>query len=292
LTVFGSTDERLPAQAGESARCLSLLHSFDELKRFSIEAADGKVGRLHDLYFDDHDWVVRYLVVDTKDWLNSRQVLISPYSVGCTDLKHRVLPVSASRQTIKQSPDIDTHKTVSRQHERRYLAYYGHPQYWGGSGIWGGARVPNGELPDFTYREVKTVCTAHADPQLRSCRVVKGYHVHATDGDLGHLSGFIIDDVCWSIRYLVVTTSNWWFGQHVLIAPDWVAAVSWFHAKLMVSVDRDAIRRAPSFDPEALLDRAAEAALYGHHRRAPYWEDPQQARDFVCDQPTAVPPLQ
>ncbi len=269
-----------------------MLISCDELKRFSIEATDGKIGCVYDAYFDDRAWVVRYLVIDTSDWLYSRQVLISPYSVGAADLAKRVLPVVVSRQKIKDSPNIDTHKTVSRQHERRYLAYYGYPYYWGGSGIWGGGPVPDRELTDFTYREAPAADTAGADPHLRSANVVKGYHVHATDGDLGHISGFIVDTECWSIRYLIVKTSHWWFGHHVLLAPEWVAAVSWTYAKVRVSVDRAAVQSAPPYDLRPLLDRAAETALYGHHRRAAYWEDAGHAPAPACGAPVNAPRLQ
>ncbi|MGH7317879.1 MAG: PRC-barrel domain-containing protein, partial [Candidatus Rokuibacteriota bacterium] len=53
-------------------------------KGLSIEASDGDIGSVKDLYFDDLMWTVRYLVVDTGAWLPGRQVLISPMSVAAT----------------------------------------------------------------------------------------------------------------------------------------------------------------------------------------------------------------
>jgi len=63
------------------------------------------------------------------------------------------------------------------------------------------------------------------DPHLRSCNAVTGYHMDATDGDIGGVSGFLVDDETWAIRYLIIDTSNWWIGRKVLIAPMWIGLV-------------------------------------------------------------------
>ena len=36
-----------------------MLHIVDELLGFTIHAADGDLGRVHDLYFDDQRWTIR-----------------------------------------------------------------------------------------------------------------------------------------------------------------------------------------------------------------------------------------
>jgi hypothetical protein len=76
---------------------------------------------------------------------------------------------------------------------------------------------------------------AAGDCHLRSRAVVTGYDIQATDGDIGHVKDVLVDDRTWAIRYLIVDTSNWWGGHDVLIAPQWIKAVSWPLAK--VSVD-------------------------------------------------------
>ena len=72
---------------------------------------------------------------------------------------------------------------------------------------------------------------------LRSCRVVIGHHVHATDGDIGHVEDLLVDDHTWAVRYLIVNTSNWWGGHHVLVAPQWIEDVSWSEATVSVDLD-------------------------------------------------------
>ena len=46
-----------------------MLNSIKKLSGFRILAVDGEAGRVRDVYLDDDQWVVRYLVVDTCDWL-------------------------------------------------------------------------------------------------------------------------------------------------------------------------------------------------------------------------------
>ena len=62
-----------------------MLRSVNELKGFEIVATDGEIGDVEEFYFDDERWALRYIVVNTGNWLSGRQVLISPFSVGFGD---------------------------------------------------------------------------------------------------------------------------------------------------------------------------------------------------------------
>jgi hypothetical protein len=112
------------------------------------------------------------------------------------------------------------------------------------------------------------------DPHLRSCNAVKGYHIRATDGDIGHVQGFIIEDATWAIRYLIVNTSNWWVGHEVLLSPEWITDVNWSQSVVSIDVDQKAIRNSPAYDPAVPLGRELEGALYSHYGRSAYWRDP------------------
>ncbi len=97
------------------------------------------------------------------------------------------------------------------------------------------------------------------------------YHVHADDGDIGHVDGMLVDDRTWAIRYLIVNTSNWWIGHRVLIAPAWIKKVSWADSTVAIHLSRDAIRRAAPYDEDVTLNRSQEADIYRHYERPPYW---------------------
>ena len=259
-----------------------MLRSMKELENYAISATDGLVGHLKDFYFDDDAWVVRYFVVDAGTWLSSRMVLISPIAVSHPNWLERTLPVSITMAQVKSSPDIDTDKPVSRQHEEDYLTYYGYPYYWGGMGMWGEGMVPYAMVPGYTgdaknqaerEREeavhVREQRERHRndDPHLRSCNAVVDYHLHATDGEIGHVAGFLVDDDTWAIRYLIVDTSNWWLGHKVLVAPQWITGVHWSDRTVSVDLSRDAIQHAPHYDPTLSWSRDQDESLYRHYRR-------------------------
>jgi len=114
-----------------------MLRSMDDLKDYTIHATDGNIGHVKDFYFDDETWAIRYLIVDTGSWLSNRKVLISPIAIRIPNWRDRVLPVSITKEQVRNSPDIDTDKPVSRQHEVEFQEHYNYPSYWGGAGLWG-----------------------------------------------------------------------------------------------------------------------------------------------------------
>jgi hypothetical protein len=262
-----------------------MLRSNQDLEKYVIGASDGAIGHVKDLYFDDTQWVVRYLVVDTSAWLATRKVLISPYSVGVPDDAERVLPVSITKQQVRDSPNIDFDKPVSRQHEIQYLGYYGYPYYWGGAGLWGEGAYPGMMMTgigyggaDAPYCDDPAPPAQNADPHLRSCEALAKYHVHASDGDIGHVQAFLVDDQSWAIRYVVLNTSNWWLGHQVLIAPTWIQDVSWSQSKVTVNLTRLAVQEAPLYDPKVILDRKAEIDIYQHYGKRGYWNEARTRR--------------
>ena len=173
---------------------------------------------------------------------------------------------------MERSPDIDTRKPVSRQHEAQYFGYYGYPYYWGGAGLWGmgaypGSLTAQGRIEEDLKAHASQATPKPDDCHLRSSNAVIGHHINATDGDIGHLEDLLVDDHTWAIRHLIVNTSNWWGGQRVLIAPHSIKDVSWSEAKVSVDLTRQAVRDAPAYAPAAQVDRQSEPAISGHHGR-------------------------
>jgi hypothetical protein len=263
-----------------------MLRSFEDLENYAINATDGEVGQLKDLYFGDDDWVVRYLVVDTGTWHSSNEVLISPISFHDANWPDKILNLSVTQAQVRDSPNIDTKLPVSRQNETQYLGYYGYEPYWGGMGTWGAGLYPYdmspiyaGQRVDREQRERDEEAALHAervlhrndDPHLRSCQAVTGYHLHAKDGDIGHVAGYLIDDATWAIRYLIVDTSNWWLGHKTLVAPQWITGVDWSTETVSVDMTRESIKTAPVYAPNIPWRREMDRALYLHHGRPGPW---------------------
>ena len=266
-----------------------MLRNMKDLEGYAIRATDGDIGHVKDVYFEDQRWVVRYLIVETGSWLSSRKVLISPFAIGRPDWPGKVLPVSITKEQVKNSPDIDTDKPVSRQHEMQYLGYYGYPYYWGGAGLWGNGLSPSMMLTNGSYggrdaeenraqpnrgrADLETGRDEDSDPHLRSCRAVMNYHIEASDGDIGHVENLLIDEETWAIRYMIVDTSNWWLGHQVLIAPQWIREVRWPDNTVAINMTRQTLKEAPPYDAAIPLSRDQEVGLYQHHGRAGYWAE-------------------
>ena len=241
----------------------------------AIRATDGALGSVKTFFFDDEQWVIRYMVVDTGTWLTGRQVLISPHSVRDTNWQHRTVDVSLTREQVKGSPDVDLHRPVSRQHELQHAVYYGYPYYWGQPILWGAAGYPGAlEAPRSRseIEEAERQLGARAgDSHLRDASKVKGYRIQASDGEIGHVDDFMIDEASWAIRYMVVDTSKWWSGRRVLIAPTWIREVSWEESAVFISVTRDQVKRSPEYDPAGDVARGYEEDLYSHYGQSGYW---------------------
>ena len=252
-----------------------MLRSVKETFGYDILATDGAIGSVHDFLFDDSTWVLRYLVVDTGEWLPGRLVLLSPVALGQPQWEGRVLPVSLSREQVRNSPDIRSDKPVSRQYEADLHRYYAWPVYWGGADMAGppSVGVPPGLAEQSAEAQAQgggLQAQAPGDPHLRSSKEVAGYDIQARDGAIGHVDDFIADFEAWVIRYLVVDTRNWLPGKKVLLAPDWVRSITWRNASVAVDVERAQVKGSPEYRPEALT-REYEATLYDWYGRPKYW---------------------
>jgi hypothetical protein len=122
-------------------------------------------------------------------------------------------------------------------------------------------------------KEIDSALQEQSDVHLRSTHEVSDYYIEATDGDLGHVEDFLIDDETWTIRYMVVATRNWWPGKKVLVSPEWIRSVSWTDSKVFVDLSREAIKNGPEYNESGPLNRDYEKQLYEHHRRPEYWGD-------------------
>lgn len=242
-----------------------------DLWDYTIAAVDADIGSVHDFYFDDETWTIRYIVVETGVILSGRKVLISPIALRNRAWSPLHIRVKLTWEQVESSPSIDLHKPISRQHEVEYHNHYGWPYYWPGTGIWGSRSHP-AALAKAPRANLKTGAEKpSADAHLRSIREVIGYHVSALGGEIGHVEDFLFDDASWQIRYAVIDTKNWWPGKRVLLSPQWIKRVGWKNKTIYTSLSQDRIRKSPKWDPDQLVNRKYELELHKHYGYAPYW---------------------
>jgi len=251
-----------------------MLSKAKTLKGYSLQNTEAEtLGKVKEFYFDDRHWTIRYLVADTGNWLTGRQVLISPYALVAVNTDRENIVVDLTKKQIEDSPSLDNDRPVSRQREEDLHAYYGWSPYWS-MGPYAGVGYPvPGSLSEMGGAGKGAATKPAGDPTLRSMQQVRGYHIQGTDGEIGHVEDFIIDDKTWAIRYLIVNTSNWWTGKAVLVSPQWIERVSWTESKVFVNLSRETIKQSPEYTDESLLTRDYETRLHGHYNRKGYWID-------------------
>jgi len=255
-----------------------MLRSAKKMKHLGLGARDGRIGHVEEFYFDDTHWTIRYLVAQAGNWLTGSMVLISPHVLGRPDEKNKVMPVDLTQEEIRNSPSPETDRPVSRQFEEDYYRYFGWPYYWAGPYLWGPSPFPVPPVSPEMGAGAAGAGTAgmdmgrgtgypnmpKGDPHVRSTDEVTGYHIHAKDGEIGHIEDFLYDDASWAIRYLVVDTRNWWPGKKVLVPPSWISRIEWEDRMVETDVAREDIRQAPAFDPShpITLEFEMELAQY------------------------------
>jgi len=218
-----------------------MLHNTRELHGYKLTAIDGDIGHIRDFYFDDKSWVARYLVVDTGSWLAGRLVLLTPHSFGKLDEFEKTLHLKLSKKQIEDSPSIERHRPVSRQYEAEYYRYYGWPAYWEGSALWGFGGYPVVLPPSRDELDAQLQHHHRDDKHLQSAQAVNGYHIQATDGVIGSVTGFMVDDKSWALREISVETGHWYAGKEILINPARVTRISYEESMMHVSLTREDI---------------------------------------------------
>ncbi|WEK21584.1 MAG: PRC-barrel domain-containing protein [Candidatus Pedobacter colombiensis] len=247
-------------------------HNVKSLSGFTIGATDGEIGEVEEFYFDDETWTIRYLVVKTGGWLSGRKVLLSPVALQQPDWKNKIFPVNLNKEQVKKSPDIDTKKTVSRQHEIALYDHYSWPYYGAaGAGFYGGmgmAGMVDSRIPVENILAEQQMEKEPADPHLRSTDEIRGYHIHATDGKIGVVEDFIFNDQTWAINYLIADTGSWLPGKKVILSPEWIKEVKWEDGSIQVDIPVDAVRHSPEYDPTKPLEEAYREKLHNYYGRS------------------------
>ena len=185
-----------------------MLHLAQKIAGATVSGTDGEIGTVEDFYFDEPDWTVKYLLVDTGARHHGKHVLVSPTFVQ-QGWGRNGLRLNLTCEDVWGTPDVENAASGADQ--------------------------------------------AHLD----SVKGTSGFHIHARNGEIGHVDDFLIGEDSWRIRYLLVDTSNWIGGRSVVVSADAVERVDKGDHKLYVAADRDAIKNAPALESlDAALARS------------------------------------
>jgi sporulation protein YlmC with PRC-barrel domain len=264
-----------------------MLHKVSDLKGKKIHCTDEEFGTVRDTYIDIDTWTLRYIVVDTGGMMSGRQVIVSPRSVKSISAEGDVY-VTLSRSQLEDAPTLEDNLAPSRAFEQTYFDYIGSPYYWNGPFLWGAYpspmdveavnvqpappvrdaadRVATDRDHGKDYEEISRL-ESGGEPRMYSTKEVDGYHLRATDGEIGHVDDFVMDDQTWQVRYFIADTSNWWFGHKVLIDTAYVNAIDLHDRKVDIELTAEQIKDSPDFDDSKPIESHYADALDQHYRK-------------------------
>jgi uncharacterized protein YrrD len=160
-----------------------------------ISAVDGELGSVHDFYFDDRTWKIRYLVVSVGNQPLPRHMFISPFALATFEGKRLTLQLTQeeARKCLGESTGRMSVEQMRNRTEQLLYEGYG----------WGETRsavvFPEGCLNSFECKE--------SGRHFHSCRITSGYTVSTMDGN-GKMEDLLFDDRDWSVRFLLINTDR------------------------------------------------------------------------------------
>ena len=217
-----------------------MIRSLKNLLEIPAHAGEEKIGKVKDMFFDDHVWRIRYFVIETGGFLTRQQILVAAQPITVVDGDEVILDIDLTKDQILSSPDVDADKPVSRQHEIQMAAHYGWPAYW--------TMEPVGGVP-VDLPVVAAATETPGDPHLRSFRELRKYEVKAADGPVGELDDLLADDGIWRLDFLVVTAGDWSERKQLLVDTGNVRQILFGDQVITAHGDRRDLIAAPEYQP-------------------------------------------
>lgn len=235
-----------------------MLQSTESLIGFSLSATDGEIGKVKDFYFDDNTWKIRYLVVETSNWLFGRKVLIAPFAVLNTFRETKTLEVNMTKDQVKSSPDIDTDRPVSRQSEAELYKHYSWPYGSAGMGyptaaMIKGATEFSGNMGDTEH---------HYDKHLRSYKDVSDYKVYNEDGPVGDTEDFFLNTEDWTLPFLIVRTSQINSNEKTVIPTNKIKSINFDTYMVLIDLSTASLEKSLKIDPSGFMSEEQQQRLF------------------------------
>lgn len=107
------------------------LRSAKEVTGYQVQCMEGGLGHVEDLIVDTESWSLRYLIIDTKDWLpTSKKVIVAFDWLTHFTWEDRKAHVDLTQEQVKNAPHYDARLPVNRAYEIQLYDFYGRPSYW------------------------------------------------------------------------------------------------------------------------------------------------------------------
>lgn len=231
-----------------------MLHSLNKLRHFSVVAKDGEIGFCRDFLFNDEEWNLHYMLIDTHNWLpGGKKALLHTSTIAKVLADKKEIHLTLDKESIKASPSLLSNDPISRAYQKTYMCYFDY------------ATWKVGPEPFDTYimgvhpERVKLV-SAPDEPSseknhVHSANFIEDYDLQSTDDTHGHIKDFVVDDASWNIAFLAVEMGGWLVHDNpVLIPPSDSETINWPQQKIFVDLSENQIDSYPIYQVEKLAE--------------------------------------
>ena len=240
-----------------------MLWNASAITGYVIDAADGELGTVTDLLFEDGSWAIRWLVVETGSWMSEAKVLLPSSALGQPDPEPEHVHVRLTREQVRSAPHFDPDTQLTREIEAAHFRYYAMSPYWDDAlmqGFYARQLVVDdpgqADVTAMHRRGSSNSDRAGGAQHPHSVSAITGLTVEGTDDAIGHVEDLLIDTANWTVRYMTIHTGVWWPGEKVLISPLSVEWIDWIRRDIQLDVTRQQVLDSPRYAPEMTVDGA------------------------------------
>jgi len=237
-----------------------MLKRINEILGFKVKAPDGEVGTVDDFYFDDQEWIVRYLVIDMVGAYSDGKTLIPVSEIDRYDCDGQYLTISSSMFQFENHFDLLSILPVSRQNESELFRYYECSIDHNGNGSHTGLKS------DLRTKREPAIETAEWDSHLRSLKEIKKYQCQTVDGHvIGDIEDFMIEMDVWFICFTVIDACNLINREKVLLPSAWISMVNLVSKQIRFDLTIEEVNNSPVYDPAVPIDFSYKVMLLDHY---------------------------
>ena len=237
-----------------------MLCSLNKLKMYDVVANDGQIGKIKDYYFDEKNWVVRYLLIDSCGYLNRSNGFISTSSVSNIDMRANKIHVNFSISKI--GLNTKTKKETNPREKKidiQFSDFFERPSYWGfldSPWVVGPQGVIYENIPGKNEIRLPS-----GQPNLPSYNQITRYQVHAIDAFLGQIVDILVNEDTWQFQFLELEKENWTDWQSTLLPYDLIERLNPGARNIEVLTNRNLVLTSPTYNPKSLPNFYFESIL-------------------------------
>lgn len=104
-------------------------------------------------------------------------------------------------------------------------------------------------------------------------KALYGFSLMASEGIIGAVEDYYIDDHSWIVKFMVVHTGEWLTSRRVVISTQSVEDIDWELSRFQTQLTREQVQASPEIDTEQHMGPEHEEILVRHYHLHTHWPE-------------------